>query len=926
MMPKLAVANSPRSISPLFWVRTIVYALLMATPMGALAVDDGIDPAESERLKSEYSGQRDAPSQVATPFYLPDEGARMRALRTGLAPVGAVEDGLNVRALEGFLDFDESDQILYGPGRTQIIYQGMLLEADRLILDNRLQEIQGEGNVIFRRVGGDNAGDVIEADSMRYNFSNEEGVAWGARGTSAPLYFQTRPPGPDDDLTMPPLRQISQDESIFRNTDVSACDFAVPHYYIRAREIILFPQERIFFRGASFYVSGVPVMYLPFYTRSLAGGSPWSFQFGTGDRTGPRIRVGYQFEHEVKEPSFEDEDVMQQRSFGQAKWFADYMAERGFGAGFDYKYQFEFDRHKGHLQAYGLSDSNRNVVGATAADGDQQESERWQLLWQHRSQLTDRLNLQVNIDALSDPDVYYDILDAFAATSDDERNRQVERRGRIALTYVREAYVARLLMEVKDRAGLDRFNNFALSRDNDRDFDLDPFNTLAGSDSDGISQDRWGRVSKKLPEIKFATRYLPIRGTPLYFMKEISIYNNLDKGLNVVSSDDDAWVRGIEFYDQLLWQFKLTERLVLIAKLGVGAGLAVRQESETGIDFTQVTPNAQGNLPVDGALFTPAADGTFIVGDEEFNQNDMDDFYAWADAAVRFNARFTDALTGFVEWKFRETTDNFVGDFYARIGDYTSREDLYAYRLKEHSIEANLNYQLLDPNLNLYANFERNLKSGADLFPNEKIQGWTLGARWRNRAGTLSWDNSVGADTRQVGIASSSTSGEQESFRVRSELVYNPIHGRWYTAIRFQHVDSSGTRIQGTNSDDLTFFTDSDSREEVRLTYGRNLGPKWKTRFDIDWEARSSQNGTDGGTSGIREVAWQLQRDLHDALLILEVDRKLDLQNTENRNDFLAEMDFSLGIEVKLPGEEVAFGPGEISTINQASRSPYAAY
>lgn len=909
----------------LLWGGILLYALCPASG-AAQDASESLDPAEAERLSREYSGQREGPSEAPTPFYIPQEGERLRALRTGLAPQDFVEEGLNVRALEGFLDFDESDQILYGPGRTQVVYQGILLEADRLILDNRLQEIQAEGNVIFRRLQGEAQGEEIRADTMRYNFAEDEGVAWGVRGASPPIYFRTMEPRPDDDPTLPPLRQISQDESIFRYTEVSACDFAVPHYFIRAREIILFPRERIFFRGASFHVSGVPVMYLPFYTRSLAEGSPWFFKFGEGDRTGFRVRVGYQFEHEVKEPSFADDEVMEQRSFGQAKWFADYMSQRGFGAGMDYRYQFEFDRHKGRMQAYGMNDSDRSVVGATPEAGEQDdETQRWQLLWKHRSQLTDRLYFQADIDAFSDPDVFYDILDAFADTDEEERNRQVERRGRVALTYVREAYVARMLLEVKDRVGLDRFNNFARPGDNDRDYDLDPFETLEDGDSDGISQDRWGRVSKKLPEIRFATRYLPIGATPLYFMKEVSIYNNLDKGLNVVSTDDDAWVRGIEFYDQLMWQYKLTERLVLLAKLGVGAGAAVREESDTGIDFTQVTPNAQGQFPVDGLLFTDD-EGTFLVGDEEYNQNDIDDFYAWADAALRLNARFTDALTGWLEWRFRETTDDFVGDFYAKIGDYTSREDLYNYRLREHWIEGNLNYRLLDPNLTLYAQAGRNLKSGSDLFPNEQIQFWRVGARWINRAGTLSWDNSVGSNTYQVGEPTSAGAGERESFSFRSDLVYNPVHHRWYTRVRFEHSESSGTRIQSTNSDELTFFTDSDTRDKMVWTYGRELGPKWRTRFDITWESRSSDNEEDNATNGLRDITFELQRDLHDALLILEVKRRLDIEDTENRNDFLAEMDFSLGVEIKMPGEEVAWGPGEISTINRGARTPVAAY
>lgn len=905
----------------------MLYLLAGAAARAQTPPAGAIDPAEQKRLSEEFSGERSETAGGPTPYYIPSESARLRALRTGMAPQDYVEGGMNVRALEGFLDFDESDQVLYGPGRTQVVYQGMFLEADRLILDNRLQEVQGEGNVIFKRLDSKVAGEEMRADSMRYNFAEGEGVAFGVRGASPPIYFQSMNPMPEDDPTLPPLRQISQTESIFRYTDVSTCDFPVPHYFIRAREIILFPQDRIFFRGASFYVSGVPVMYLPFYTRGLAAGSPWFFKLGMGDRTGARLRVGYQFEHEVKEPSFADDELMEQRSFGQAQWFADYMQERGFGAGFQYRYQFEFDRHKGQLQAYGLNDDNRTVVGATEEAGDIEESQRWQLLWNHRSQMTDHLALNVNIDAFSDPDIFYDIMDNFV---DDEfqRHRQVERRGRVTLTYLREAYVARMLLEIKDRTGLDRFNNFAKTNDNDRDFDLDPYGTLEDTDSDGLSAERWGRVTRKLPEIKFATRYLPVRRMPLYFMQEISIYNNLDKGLNTVSEDDDAWVRGIEFYDQMLWQFHLTDRLVLIAKLGAGAGATQRTESDTGIDFDKVVPDANGNFPVDGAVFTDD-EGTFLVGDEEYNQNDIDDFYAWADASLRLNARFTDALTGYVEWRFRETTDDFVGDFYAKIGDYTSREDLYNYRLREHWVEGNLTYQLLQPNLTFTANAGQNLKSGTDLFPNEELQYWNLGARWASRTGALTWNNTVGSTIYQVGAPSSLGEGEQENFYVRSDLVYSPIHGRWYTRVRFQHNESSGTHIQTDDSDEVTFFTDQDSRDQIIWTYGRDLGPKWKTRFDIEWETRSSDG--EGGDSqeannGLREITWQLQRDLHDALLILEMKRRMDVQNTENRNDFLADMDVSLGLEVKLPGQEVAAGAGAITTLSQDTRQPVSSY
>ena len=895
-----------------------------------------LDEEEARRLAPAESSARPgaAPRRDVAPRIDLGEIERFRAVRRSLSPEERGGDELRLRALEGFLDLDSEEEILYSPGRTQIFYRNFFLEADRVILDNRLNEVQAEGNVILRIQTDDFGEDEIFADSMRYNF--DEGDA--------------RAP--------PPFQQVSAEESLYRDTEITTCEFKKPHFHVKAKEIIIFAHDRLFLRGATFYVGDLPVFYLPFFSRSMREASPWFVKFGAGSRTGARIRIGYQYEHESLEPRFDDEDTLETRSRGQAQVFADYLSKRGFGGGVRYKYEFDYQRHTGELEAYGLRDRDRKVGEATAdIDPDEdKEGTRWQLVWKHRSNLLPGrspagddsyvqypdLYLTVDIDTLSDPEVYLDILDQFV-DGEFERERLIERRGRAGITYLQEAYVARIMVEFKDRIGIDRFGNFSDAADNNLDFDFDPGAVLKDSGANSIARSRWGRVTERLPEITLATRYLPIRNWPLYLLSEVRAYNNLDKGINIVDDKDDARVRGVEIYNQLMWQYRLSQRFTLLSKLGLGLGYASRSNNDLGInaeDLASVDPATAGALlgadlrylrgigsgPFyreseslvghrPGLIFVD--EDTFLVGDEEFSLDDIKNFYIWTDAEVRLNARFSDALTGFLRWRFRETTDDFIGDFYARIGDVTSREDLFDYRLREHWIEGNLTYQLLHPALVLYANAGANLKSNSDLFPNEDLGYWNVGTRWSNRRRTLTASASFGRFEKQFFHPGDPRAGEQTFTFFDGRVDYSPIHGRWYTRLRFNTREVSGETAEFDDDGDFSFFSEEDSRTRVTWIYGRELGPKWNAEVRLRWDDR---------VEGLREISWLLERDMHDALAVVRVRSRRDIFRADNRKDNPTELDVSFGLKLKLPDQEVAFGADEISTLRRRQRQPVVAY
>jgi hypothetical protein len=713
------------------------------------------------------------------------------------------------------------------------------------------------------------------------------------------------------------MQRLSKQQSIFRNTNLSTCDFKVPHYYVRGREVALYQDDKVFLRGATLYVMGAPVFYLPFYSRSLREGSPWFMQVGYGSRTGARLRVGYRYRHVVQEPSLTDDEKYETRQSDVADTFVDYMTEVGLGAGMDYKYNWEFGKHRGELNVYGLQQTgDRRVVGdhsSLTSSGKQEvfddNSERWVVGWKHRTELSERVNLLFNVDEFSDPDIFYDTMDFFSDDAD-ARDRQMTRRARGELSYRNDAFMLRMYGELKDRIGINRYNDFSNSTDNNRDWDLNPYGKIKDKDLDGISSDRWGRVSEKI-QMDLATRLLPVGLRPWYYSSELHTYYNLDKGMNIVNDQDDASVPGAEFYQRLMRQWKLSPRYTLIAAIGLGVG-ATDRDQDMGL-------NLDGPFPqhVDGMTFVDN-DGTFLVGKRRMNYDDINNAYVWGDAMARLNARFTDALTGKLEWRYRKTTSDFMGDWLARTGDYTFREDLYDYKLREHWVESSLDYRLARPLMNIFLRGGYNLEGKSEFYANERVSYANTGYTWANQRQTLVNNGSVGFRQRQIFDPSDPESFIQDKVYVDEGLSYSPIHQRWYARILASYSKVLGQTVERSSSSNYTYFTDEDPDGSIRVTYGRELGPKWNTEIYTDWDQQ---------VSGLKKVSWMLKRDLHDAEAIMRVTVETDDEDSDSRNDNSNnQMDVRFGLKFKLPNHEAAFGSGDVRTARDVAREPAIAY
>jgi hypothetical protein len=832
---------------------------------------------------------------------------RQRGLSEILTPGKSGDPLLRIQPLEGYLDYDEEDQIIYGPSRTRLTYGEILVEADKLILDARLQEIQAEGNVILKMDESE-----IFGDSLRFNYGANEGVAFNARGSTPPVYFSSVFEPGDKRLKEPQLLKVSQEESIFRNTRATSCDFKTPHYFIRGREIILFDNDRIFFRNATLHVWGVPAFYLPVYSRSLGESSPWFFKIGTGSRTGTRARMGYEYNHRIEEPGLEDEEDMITRTSGNAQVFLDYLSKLGKGGGFNYQYSVEFDRHQGELRVYGLHDNHRRVVGENMSETNlMDESSRWAVNWKHRSLVADDMVLIINVDEFSDPDIFHDVLDLWS-DDDSDRERLVERESKVALTLNKDVWVMRIMAQMRDRIGIDRVNDFSDPRDDNRDFDLDPYSSLKNADSDGISDERWGHVSRKLPQITAATSWLKPGQGPLYYSSEVHLYNSLDKGINIISDDDDGFVKGVETYHSLLHQWKLAQRYVLLAKVGAGAGGAER-DKDLGLDFPGGT-----TFPVMMNALTFVDPDTWQTGRTKNSLDDLENAYSWVDGSLQLNARFSDALKGFLRWRYRHTTDDFIGDFYSSQGDLTVRHDLFNYKIREHWVDYNLVYRLLHPIITLYTRGGINLLGDNHLYSKEPVARILTGSTWSNPRRTLSTNLYVGGTRTQTYDPTDPRQYTEERLLAGVEVAMNPIHNRWYSLMRVALDNVRDSRTERSSDSNQTFFTDEDRDVTVDFIFGRELGPKWNTEVGVEW---ADEKG------GLDEITWKLERDMHDAIGVLRVSverDELDSRRREDNSD--TELDVQFGIKLKLAAQEIDVGQGRSSVLASKTREPSLAY
>jgi len=161
-------------------------------------------------------------------------------------------------------------------GNVRITYEGVLLMADRALGWLPRKEAYVEGNVRMITAGNEFACErgFINWESQEIVF--EDFVLRSLDKTKPLTWYVATPLG----------MRIADGTIIAKNATVSNCDYAVPHQYLRVREIVIRPSGTTIVKGVSYYARGVP---LPFYLPAMivpAGRPALSAAFGNSSRLG----------------------------------------------------------------------------------------------------------------------------------------------------------------------------------------------------------------------------------------------------------------------------------------------------------------------------------------------------------------------------------------------------------------------------------------------------------------------------------------------------------------------------------------------------------------------------------------------------------------------------------------------------------------
>lgn len=731
---------------------------------------------------------------------------------------------------EGMLRW-EGNRIV-APARISATYKDFSVEADRAIMDRETYEIEAEGNVILKGPGID-----VKANSVRYSFKYSEGVAFGVEGHHEQLYFRVRKNEVEDG---PAFRRVSDKQVVLTGVSAAACDFPVPHYYIRGSEIVLYLNDRIFVRNAVIYAMGIPVLYLPAYTRSLVDRSPWSFEAGYTKKLGGYLRLGYDYRHSTRVPDYFDPSKYRTRSRGQGRLDLDTFTRRGNGLGLNYEYKLDYGRHRGKLFAYGMSDEDRDVPN------EESTPDRAAFRWRHRSRLTDHLLLQLDIDQVTDPDLYYDILDHFER---DRSGRHPERRTRMALTYARDKYLARVMMDMRDRVSRDYYRDFSEPTANNLDYDPDPGGREDGTIK-GISGRRFAAASRKLPRADFSTAHVKIWELPFFYESDAHGFHALDRGLNPFSRNDDAWIDGGDWHQTLLHRLRFSERYTWTNRAGVGVAYFDRQSERLGAD---VPTGAAYPYQLDALTLVDR--DTWLTGRRQRSFHDVENGLFYYDYQSRMNARFTNTLEGYLQYTYRDVSSDSLGEFYRRIGNRTAQTDIYEFPVKANMLEAFLNHFLLYPNISTYARGGVNLHRDGDIAAYDLLNYIGGGTAYTNDTKELTM--SVGADLqeRQIRDLSDPNEFQQSNLIYSGKVQYIPRHKRWWAQVGVFAVQVLDRDPVAAPPSERDRFDENRTDVSVSPLVGRQLGPKYTAEVAATYNTRIDD---------WKSAYIILKRDLHD--------------------------------------------------------------
>lgn len=291
-----------------------------------------------------------------------------------------------------------------------IRYGTVLIYADYAQYNPDTRDVLVNGNVRIYREG-----QLFTGDRALYNLETKRLDAADFRGEFTPFRFA------GDSLSSLGNNAYLIKDGIFTTSDNSKSD-----YYIKAKTIRVYPNDRVVFSDVTLYVGRTPIFWFPYVFQNLNKEQGFSLSPGYGSKWGAYLLTTYTF------PLGEG---------WSAKLRLDLMTERGVGGGFESDWvNGKAGRDWGRFRFYGINDQSPGK-NETSLAREELDHGRYRISLQARQYLTDDIYASVDINKLSDARVLEDF---------DEGNfrRNPNPDNSVTLTYWNEDFTVNLLGRV----------------------------------------------------------------------------------------------------------------------------------------------------------------------------------------------------------------------------------------------------------------------------------------------------------------------------------------------------------------------------------------------------------------------------------------------------------------------------------------------
>ncbi len=365
------------------------------------------------------------------------------------------------------LIFDRDTGIYQAHGKVEVTREEFFLKADHMQLNMTTKDVIAWGNVVMGEME-----DLIECERLEVNLDTKTG-----RITKAKIFLKDQ----NFHISGKEIEKLGENHYRIKEGSFTTCDGDRPAWKFTVKELEVFEIALGGFgiaRGAIPHIKNIPLFYMPLGVFPIRRERQTGFlfpHFGYSKKYGPEIKNAFYWAIAKNM---------------DATFFLDWLGDRGFKEGLEYRYAFTRDT-KGEARFHFIDDNVK-------------DKNRYAFFIQHEQKFLEDLYIKANINHISDHEYHRDFDDDLPEIAKiDSRSRQ------------------QLRSEIFGGKNWDRFSLIA-----------------SGVVYDDLTKDSNDETIQKLPQLSFHAYPQNFLNMPLIF-DFISSYTHFwrEKGLSAHRGD-----------------------------------------------------------------------------------------------------------------------------------------------------------------------------------------------------------------------------------------------------------------------------------------------------------------------------------------------------------------------------------------------------